>query len=244
MMGYNYATTVFDLNPVIETDTINKLIRISFPTFDNAPVYYTLDGSTPTTSSLNYDSPVEIKSSCVIKAVAIREDRTSKIYSRSFDFNKATFKKITLLTNPSPRYTFKGAFTLVDGMKGGKRFASGEWLGFIKTDFEAIVDLEKQTQISEVTISNFIDIFSWISGIREYTVSLSDDNKNYKQVFNEKYPPFPVGQQVEIKQVTASFAPQQTRYVKIAAKTDKTLPEWSDGKGNPAFIFIDEIAIN
>ena len=49
--GWNYATHIFDvmldLKPNTETGTLDAVAR----TIDNAPIYYTLDGSEPTTAS-------------------------------------------------------------------------------------------------------------------------------------------------------------------------------------------------
>ena len=38
--------------------------------------------------------------------------------------------------------------------------------------------------------------------------------------------------------------PQPIKFLKIVAKNYGTLPEWHDGRGGKAFIFIDEIEMN
>lgn len=51
------------------------LITLSAP-YKNAKIFYTLDGSTPTTGSTPYTLPFEIDSSCVLKAIATAEYAT------------------------------------------------------------------------------------------------------------------------------------------------------------------------
>ena len=94
--GYRYATHIFNvkgtLTPNPETGTIDAV----FSTVDDAPVYYTLDGSEPNVSSTLYEKPVQLTQSGTIKAVAIRKGGASKIFADSVTFNKATGRAITL----------------------------------------------------------------------------------------------------------------------------------------------------
>jgi len=46
---------------------------------DQAPIYYTLDGSTPTIASTQYAAPLSITESCVVKAVSIKGVKTPTI---------------------------------------------------------------------------------------------------------------------------------------------------------------------
>ena len=39
------------------------------------------------------------------------------------------------------------------------------------------------------------------------------------------------------------FSPVKTRYVKVKALTEHSIPSWHGGKGNPAFLFVDELTI-
>lgn len=54
----------------------NVLITLTAP-YSHAKIYYTLDGSTPTTESTLYTKPFEIDSSCILKAVATAEGAAS-----------------------------------------------------------------------------------------------------------------------------------------------------------------------
>ena len=241
-LDYNFATHIFDLMVNIEPDQAKKLIKVKLSTFDNAPVYYTLDGTEPTENSLKYEDGIEITTNAQLKAVAVRETGKSRIYNKQFNVNKATFKDITLINAPVPKFLYGGAATLVDGMTGSDVFTSGEWLGFGQ-DFVAVVDLGESTEVSKVTTGTFIDVHNWIFGATEYIVEISSDNKSFKKVYDQKYAPLTSEQTKEMKYISGSFPTEKGRYVKITAKSLKSLPDWSSGKGRPASIFVDEILI-
>lgn len=40
------------------------------------------------------------------------------------------------------------------------------------------------------------------------------------------------------------FDPVKTRYVKVKALSEQKIPSWHGGKGNPGFLFVDEIILN
>lgn len=242
-LGYNYATHLSDVADKVVIDTDKGVISVTLFTNDNAPVYYTLDGTEPTGSSTLYSEPIEVNSTTTIKAVAIREDGVSKVYSNSFDFNKATLKKIDLQSETHRAYTYEGPVILVNGKRGGNSFSNGQWLGFHNRDFVATVDLNELTDVSKVVLGTHHGANSWIFGATGYTVSLSEDGKNFKQVFTEKYPVLTKDSPNGVVDLVASFDTQKARYVKVVANNTKTIPAWHDGKGSPAFLFIDEIII-
>ncbi|MDU1903472.1 MAG: family 20 glycosylhydrolase [Dysgonomonas sp.] len=243
-LGYNYATHLSDIADKIVTDLDKGTISVTLFTNDNAPIYYTLDGSEPSESSTLYSQPIEVNATTKIMAVAVRVDGKSKVYSNSFNFNKATMKKVDLKSEPHRSYTFDGAVILVNGKRGGDAFGNGQWLGIYDKDFVATVDLNEPTEISKVTLGTFHGANSWIFGATGYTVSVSEDGKSFKQVYTEKYPELtkdsPKGTTFDM---VATFDVQKVRYVKIVANNTKKIPAWHDGKGSPSFMFVDEIII-
>ena len=50
--GFNYAKHVFDLKIDFTPDVTKKAVVVTLSTIDDAPIYYTLDGTEPTTASL------------------------------------------------------------------------------------------------------------------------------------------------------------------------------------------------
>ncbi len=245
-LGYNYAKHIFDITAEIKPDIKNKMIQVNLVTPDNAPIYYTLNGEEPSTKSQLYESPLKITESTVLKAIAIRKNnnKSSRIFSRSFNINKATFKSIILDNDPSPRFTYQGAVMLVDGLKGGGLYNGGDWLGFWKENFIATIDLENDTDISNVRLGTFIDLRSWVFPPTRLNIYTSKDNIDYTRVYHEVYAEeTPESQPKGIRRIEASFEPVNARYIKIEAYTNDSLPEWHSGAGRPGNLFIDEIEI-
>lgn len=241
---YNYATHVFNIKDKYEVDEANKKAYLSLSTFDDAAIYYTTDGTEPNNKSLLYSDPLEITTTTQIKAVALREDGSlnSKVYEKSIDINKATFKPISLELAPWDSYTYKGASVMVDGQLGADVFANGSWIGF-DSDCIATVDLEETTEISSVSIGVFIDTTSWLFGFEELKVETSLDGTSFKEIYSQTFEPVSDGLTIAPMRQEAVFEKTDARYVKITAKRLRSQPEWASGAGQTAHLFIDEIQI-
>ena len=241
---YNYARHILDIEEKFTTDLEKGAIVIELKTLDNIPVYYTLDGSEPTTESDRYTKPLEIKESCTLKAKGIGERGETRLFSEEICFNKATAKPITLLQDIHKNYVFDGEITLVDGLKGSPNYRTGRWLGFCETDLEAVIDLKQEEEISSVSFNTSVDKGDWVFDVLGITVSVSNDGKNFTEVFNESYPDLTAEDENKIYSHRVEFTPVKARFVKILALSDRDMPEWHGGKGYPAFIFVDELEIN
>ena len=71
---------------IVGTPTITLTNNILTVTCDTvgANIYYTLDGSTPTSSSTKYTSAVTLNNSCTIKAIAIKGNKSSIVVSQDY----------------------------------------------------------------------------------------------------------------------------------------------------------------
>ena len=241
---YNYARHILDIEEKFTTDLEKGAIVIELKTLDNIPVYYTLDGSEPTTESDRYTKPLEIKESCTLNAKGIGGRGETRLFSEEISFNKATAKPITLLQDIHKNYVFDGEITLVDGLKGSPNYRTGRWLGFCETDLEAVIDLKQEEEISSVSFNTSVDKGDWVFDVLGITVSVSNDGKNFTEVFNESYPDLTAEDENKIYSHRVEFTPVKARFVKILALSDRDMPEWHGGKGYPAFIFVDELEIN
>ena len=242
--GWNYATHIFDvmleLKPNTETGTLDAVAR----TIDNAPIYYTLDGSEPTTASEKYTGVIKIDKPCTLRTVAIRPSGSSKITKDEISFSKSSMKPITMLQPINKQYEFTGATVLVDGMTGNMNYKTGRWIAFYTNDLEAVIDLKEATEISSMTLHTCVEKGDWIFDTRGITVSVSDDNQTFKEVASEAYPAMKESDPNQIYTHELKFDPVKTRYVKVKALSEQSIPSWHGGKGNPGFLFVDEIILN
>lgn len=242
--GWNYATHIFDvmldLKPNTETGTLDAVAR----TIDNAPIYYTLDGSEPTTASEKYTDIIKIDKPCTLRTVAIRPSGSSKITKDEISFSRSSMKPITMLQPINKQYEFSGATVLVDGMTGNMNYKTGRWIAFYTNDLEAVIDLKEATEISSMTLHTCVGKGDWIFDTRGITVSVSDDNQTFKEVASEAYPAMKESDPNQIYTHELKFDPVKTRYVKVKALSEQKIPSWHGGKGNPGFLFVDEIILN
>lgn len=258
----NYAKHIFDIQAEYTTTqeedgSGSGAIVATLRTIDNAPIYYTLDGTEPTTASEQYNGTgIVIRQSADLRAVAIRPEGKSKVTEKSFYINKATFCPIELTgTQPTPKYAFKGATALVDGMSGIDNYATGEWIGFLDGDVTAVIDLGASNgnaagktvaelpEIKHVSTHAVIDMGAWVAGCTGLTVSVSDDNKSFREVAAKEFPVEMDSRKKAVANYEVTFEPVKARYVKVLIKRTPALPKGHPGEGGTPFLFIDEIEV-
>ena len=241
-LGYNYAKNIFDIHAEFTTDTENGEVVVDLSTMGDGDIYYTLDGSEPTSASNKYDTPVRIKENATIKAVVVRPAGNSRVFSEKIIFSKSTAKPVTLRVAPSRGYEFKGGPEMTDGLTGDTNYKTGRWLGFQGKDLDAAIDLKQPVEISQVAFNTNVVKGDWIMGAAGVTVKVSEDGKNFKEVVSKTIPSLKQSDKDGIYPQEVTFAPVKARYVEVIIKSDK-LPTWHGGAGNPAYLFVDEIII-
>ena len=83
---------IFDVMLALTPDTENGTLDASVRTIDNAPVYYTLDGTEPTEKSQKYTEVVKINEPCILRTVAIRPNGKSHVTTDTISFSKSSMK--------------------------------------------------------------------------------------------------------------------------------------------------------
>ena len=95
LYGYHYKEDIEDVTISVKPKGQDGIAVVELNTFDNASVYYTLDGSEPTSESLRYTEPFMINRTTTIKARAIRNGRESNVTEETLTYNLATMHSIT-----------------------------------------------------------------------------------------------------------------------------------------------------
>ncbi|MDD4452875.1 MAG: beta-N-acetylhexosaminidase, partial [Proteiniphilum sp.] len=83
----------------------------------------------------------------------------------------------------------------------------------------------------------------WIFDASEIIIESSADNKTFVPVVTEAVTDEHKDHWAEISSHKLSFEPVEARYFKVTVKPS-LIPEWHAGKGNRAFIFVDEIRLD
>lgn len=242
--GWNYATHVYDVNVDMKADTVNHVLNVQLSTMADDPIYYTLDGQDPTEKSLKYTKPFTIDQSVVLKTMAVHPDRTSKISVDTIRFNKATLKPVVLLQPNESRFSPDGPVVLVDGRNGNHSFDTGAWLAVAGNDLEAVINMQAETILSSASVHVYVRKDAWLFDARGFSVSVSSDNKNYKEVASQEYKQMQESDSDGIVEHELSFDPCKATYVKIKVISEKSMPDWHWDAGKAPFLLVDEIILN
>lgn len=97
-------------NPVITI--ANNIVTLTCNT-ENAVIHYTLDGTDPDASSTVYISPFTLSDNTTVKAIAIKDDKTSAIVTKVYEVPEQT-----IVTEPEIIITENGEVTLVNSTDG------------------------------------------------------------------------------------------------------------------------------
>lgn len=242
--GWNYATHVYDVNVDMKADTVNHVLNVQLSTMADDPIYYTLDGQDPTEKSLKYTKPFTIDQSVVLKTMAVHPDRTSKISVDTIRFNKATLKPVVLLQPNESRFSPDGPVVLVDGRNGNHSFDTGAWLAVAGNDLEAVINMQAETILSSASVHVYVRKDAWLFDARGFSVSVSSDNKNYKEVASQEYKQMQESDSDGIIEHELSFDPCKATYVKIKVISEKSMLDWHWDAGKAPFLLVDEIILN
>lgn len=229
------------ITPAKLTDT-EKTISIEHPD-PKAKLIYTIDGSEPKANSKIYTGPFTSDSSITIKAKAFLNIESSSVTTANA-YRKPNNWKISIQSQYNKQYDAGGDEGIIDGQHATTNWRSGGWQGYQGQDFNCIVDLGKITSIQFVNSSYLQDTRSWILYPKQVSYEISEDGINYKPFgviengiaaddYNLQMRTF---YNNDTKKVIA-------RYVKIKATNFGKLPDWHQGYGGDAFIFIDEIEV-
>jgi predicted alpha-1,2-mannosidase len=231
--------------PVIqaESKSFKDKMIVSFDSFDNEVEYF---------YSIN-NKKFEMFSNELI----LNETSTIKFYlANGFgnvsDTISATFFKkpnnytIDIKSTYNPQYHAGGMDGLLDGINGSTNWRKGDWQGYQSQDFEAVVDLQSEKNVSDFSATFLQDQRSWILMPTKVEYYSSTDNVNFTLITSVANDVDTKKDENTIKDFNfKSSKPINARYIKVKAYNFGRLPEWHIGyhdKGE-AFIFVDEITI-
>ena len=241
LYDYNYARHIFDLQAEVTPDYEAGCVKVALSKFGDGEIRYTLDGSNPKRGEL-YTEPVEIREDADFQAVLVRPDGATSEYKTKFHFTKSSMKPVTLATPPHENYAYAGAPTLTDGLRGSTNYRTGRWIGFWGTPLEATIDMQKPTEMRKVSFNSILNINDWIYNPKSFTVLVSDDGKEFRELAHADYELAEWGSDSGIERYELAFEPVTARYLRVCV-TGHQLPEGHTGFGHPAWLFVDEIEV-
>jgi hypothetical protein len=250
--GFTGDTVVLKLNsPIVENE--EQIFSTAIPLklkhyIKGTTIRYTLDGKDPDSiTSAVYNSEVSIDNKLTVKAKAYKKGWISSDVTEQ-TFFKSTFKpdSTVLLTKPDKSRAGNGAKTLTDFEKGNLNFGDGKWLGYRGNPMQAILYFSKEITAKSIIFSMLENVDAYIFPPQQITVWASKDGKQWKAlgIINPKQPTKKDKDLNQLINTECNFKPTQLHYIKFEAKPVSGLPQWHHGKGEKAWVFMDEVCVN
>ena len=192
---------------------------------------------------VKYAKPFEISQTSTIEAYVKTKEGQSNTISATF-FKKPNDYTINIKSIYNPQYHAGGPEGLLDGILGTENWRKGDWQGYQSQDFEAVVDLKEVKSVSKISTRFLQDQRSWILMPTKVEYFISEDNVNFTFFgsVNNTFDP-KIEENTILNFTSNETKGKKVRYVKVIAKNFGKLPEWHQGFGGDAFIFVDEITI-
>ncbi|MGV7105940.1 GH92 family glycosyl hydrolase [Flavobacterium sp. U410] len=250
VLAKSESKNVFPIIPVpviqAESKSFEDKLNIEIKSQNsNGEVYYIIydkDDYLVKKMFVKYTKPFEIAQTATIQAFVKYGNTLSDTISAQF-FKKPNNYTISIKSIYNSQYHAGGPEGLIDGIFGVTNWRKGDWQGYQGQDFEATIDLQKEMKVSSITADFLQDSRAWILMPTQVEFYVSKDNVTFEKVAEIKTTLDPKQDKVQTEKLKVEVS-TQAKYVKVIARNFGKLPEWHQGSGSDAFIFIDEIEIN
>ena len=162
------------------TFTSAQTITITNNAESGSIVYYTIDGSSPNSSSSEYKTPVKLTETTTLKAIAIKGDEKSDVTSVKYTINIPDVATINSISPTSVSVNDQGKFTL-DLTSNSNNYilswssSDGNLLTVDNEGNYEAKETEGSVTITVTAVSSNEDYYKTVS--KEFIVSISDPNK-------------------------------------------------------------------
>ena len=234
---------VFESSESVFRDKMIVSIRQGYtgPFTGKYSIYYTTSADNFSKKHL-YTKPFTISETTTIRAWVETKSEFRSAVSEATYHKFVKDKKIKYISHYNPQYTAGGDEGLIDGIRGNVKWRLGGWQGYQSQDFEVVVDLLSVKEIHRVAAGFLEDIRAWIYFPTEMSVEVSEDGENFIP-FGTYKNEGPIDDYTEKVQDFTVTGLAKARYVRVRAKNFGVLPEWHQGAGGDAHIFVDEIVV-
>jgi predicted alpha-1,2-mannosidase len=199
---------------------------------------------------VEYQDAFVLKETSIVSIQAIETPSDSRAKSR---FNKSPIVKsvfnkrdpnisLELQTLYANQYAASGPNTLIDGVRGGADFRTGDWQGYFGKDLNAIVTFEQVRELTSIGLSCIRDIKSWIFFPEKIGISYSLDGINYTKLPDLTYTEATTDDyEPKIRTCVQRLKqPVKVKNIKYTVYNPGKCPSWHLGSGNDSWIFMDE----
>ena len=209
----------------------------------NAEIYYTLDGTVPTTKSARYAGPVRIDRTSTLSAVALTPGKNLSVPETAKFYTAYRIAGASYLSRYSPKYRGSGDSTLIDGKRGTTSYGNPAWQAFEGEDCSVVLDLGQVRAVHTVMLGSLSDMGSWIFYPTSVSVAFSQDGKTFSKEATRELGTPTAMEDSGVKDIVVEAGGVEARYVRVTAKSIGRCPSWHPGAGGKAWLFADEIIV-
>ena len=188
-----------------------------------------------------YEKPIVITADANISCRIKKEKKWSKQVSANY-YKTDNTKSIKIESLYANQYAAAGDKTLIDHLRGGGNYRTGNWQGY-REDLIATINLGKEKEISTISLGCMQDIKSWIFFPKkvEYFSSINGKDFTFLGTINTTFSESLEGSFVN--DYTLKLTNTKAQYIKVKAKNYGICPDWHLGAGGKTWLFVDELII-
>ncbi len=151
-------------------------------------------------------------------------------------------RTVTLQSSYAAQYAAGGEGALVDGIRGGTDFRTGEWQGYSGQDLVFSVDLDRAERLERIGLSVLQDPKSWIWYPAEVEINTSVNGRQWSStVVPNTVARELVGPRQQV--LWAALEGRKVKYIRVVARYAGPCPEGHPGAGGTSWIFADELLL-
>ncbi len=236
------APMILNENVILESgDSVRITHRIPGVT-----IRYTTNDSLPDSlSSEVYTKPVPILNHTTIKAIALKSGwKKSPVATFSLFKKGIQPQQVRLLTLTNEKYRSSGGNALINNVKGNiGNLIDGNWLGFKENPMVALFELDQAIPVHHMVLSYNENVGAYIVPPVSIEVLEGNDTIQMKSIKKIILPPLNEKDKGAYRNGTVDIALPgiKSKYIKLIAINNQSLPKWHGGKGQKGWLFVDEV---
>ncbi len=204
-------------------------------------VRYTLDDSEPDSNAFTYDGPITIDQSMTVKAKSFHNKTVSLTNSlKLYLLNR--YESILLEKQANKKYPGAGVASLLDSEYAAMSYADKNWLGFQGDDLVLYLELKEEETLSNLSISFLKNEPNWIFAPKTVKLYTSKNGRNYRKTASKRFSRNLL--ETGKNEAVLEFSAIKTKFVKVVIINQEIIPDGHRGKGDQAWLFVDEIEID
>lgn len=211
--------------------------------FEKGKVYYSFDGEKYQPFYKQGGKNIRLNETTTVYAKVVREDGAESKVIKTLFTKYVRDKKITLATEYANQYSGGGPQALVDGQKGTEEYRGTEWQGSFGKNVQGVIELDELKEVSSIRFSYLQDQKSWIFPPKSVSIEISSDGINYRKLGKVPGGSVKEGEKMKIGEVDYELAPTSCKFIRFSIENYGPCPNWHLGKGNPTWLFLDEITV-